>query len=84
MNVINGAILSKLVPSSPYPPVIPIPGPSVTGYFGGTTLVDGQYPAPTEYMKILTIDPLPSKIASALAPPPCLVLSIIVIVGGVV
>ena len=78
----NGAILSKLVPSSPYPPVIPMPGPSVTGYFGGTTLVDGQYPPPADNMYIEAILPFSSKIASATAPPPCLVLSMIVICGG--
>ena len=39
-------MVSKLVPSSPIPAVIPIPGPSVTGYLGGTTLVDGQDPSP--------------------------------------
>ena len=54
---------------------------SVTGYFGGTTLVEGQYPSPGANIKMSTIDPFSSMIASAWAPPPCLVLSIIAILG---
>ena len=42
----NGSMVSKLVPSAPIPEVTPMPGPSVTGYLGGTTLVDGHYPSP--------------------------------------